>query len=138
MVQLFQSSNFLTICVLMQRYFIASSRELTRLESISDAPIIHHFSETMYGLSTIRAFGHQKRFVQMNIQRLNTNLSISFHNMGANEWLGFRLESIGTAILCSSALLLILLPSSLIQPGKDLPCFQAANIHTQISILFYT
>ena len=103
--------------VFSQRYFIASSRELTRLESISEAPIIHHFSETVVGLSTIRAFGHQDRFVKVNLDRLNTNVSINFHDRAAVDWLGFRLESIGTGILCSSALLLVLLPSSFIQPG---------------------
>jgi len=28
----------------LQGYFLASSRELTRLDSITKAPVIHHFS----------------------------------------------------------------------------------------------
>lgn len=117
--------------VFSQRYFIASSRELTRLGSISEAPIIHHFSETVVGLSTIRAFGHQDRFVKVNIDRLNTNVSINFHNHAAIDWLGFRLESMGTGILCSSALLLVLLPSGFIRPG-----FMGFQIHSLCQKVF--
>jgi ATP-binding cassette subfamily C (CFTR/MRP) protein 1 len=46
-----------------QRFFIGTSRELRRLESISEAPIIHHFSETVVGLAMIRAFDQQARYI---------------------------------------------------------------------------
>lgn len=42
---------------------------------------------------------------------------MDFHNNGSNEWLGFRLELLGSFILCVSALFLILLPSNVIRPG---------------------
>jgi hypothetical protein len=100
-----------------QRYYIATSRELRRLESISEAPLINHFSETIVGLVTIRAFGHQARFGKTNTNRTNTLISMCFHNYAAGDWLGFRLENIGTAILCSSTMLLVLLPSSFVRPG---------------------
>jgi ATP-binding cassette subfamily C (CFTR/MRP) protein 2 len=99
-----------------QRYYIATSRELRRLESISEAPLINHFSETIVGLVTIRAFGHQARFGKTNTNRTNTLISMCFHNYAAGDWLGFRLENIGTAILCSSTMLLVLLPSSFVRP----------------------
>jgi len=101
----------------MQKYFLNTSRELTRLGSITMAPIIHNFSETLSGITTIRAFCHQERFKSTNARLVNTNISIEFHNIAANEWFGFRIESIGTMILCSSALLLVFLPKSIIQPG---------------------
>jgi len=98
------------------KYFLNTSRELTRLGSITMAPIIHNFSETLSGITTIRAFCHQERFKSTNARLVNTNISIEFHNLAANEWFGFRIDSIGTVILCSSALLLVLLPKSIIQP----------------------
>lgn len=98
------------------KYFLNASRELTRLGSITMAPIIHNFSETLSGITTIRAFCHQERFKSTNARLVNTNISIEFHNIAANEWFGFRIESIGTMILCSSALLLVFLPKSIIQP----------------------
>lgn len=97
-------------------YYLATSRELTRLDSITKAPVIHHFSESISGVMTIRCFQKQDRFCQENIRRVNENLRMDFHNNGSNEWLGFRLELLGSFILCLSALFLVLLPSSIVRP----------------------
>ncbi|KAG9443772.1 hypothetical protein H6P81_015112 [Aristolochia fimbriata] len=99
-----------------RRYYLASSRELTRLDSITKAPVIHHFSESVSGVMTIRCFNKQQRFCQENINRVNANLRMDFHNNGSNEWLGFRLELIGSIILCLSALFMVALPSNVIKP----------------------
>jgi len=37
-----------------------ASREIYRLESISKSPILSYFSETILGLSTVRAFGQEQ------------------------------------------------------------------------------
>lgn len=97
-------------------YYLATSRELTRLDSITKAPVIHHFSESIYGFMTIRCFRKQEGFTQENVNRVNANLRMDFHNNGSNEWLGFRLELLGSLLLCASALCMILLPSSIIKP----------------------
>lgn len=97
-------------------YYLATSRELTRLDSITKAPVIHHFSESISGVMTIRCFQKQGQFCQENIRRVNENLRMDFHNNGSNEWLGFRLELLGSFILCLSALFLVLLPSSIVKP----------------------
>lgn len=99
-----------------QGYYIATSRELTRLEQITKAPIIHHFSETISGVVTIRCFRKQAMFSQENIDRVDLNLKTNFHNSAANEWLGFRLELIGSFVLCISTAFLIMLPSTIIKP----------------------
>ncbi|KAL1216186.1 ABC transporter C family member 14 [Cardamine amara subsp. amara] len=97
-------------------YYLASSRELTRLDSITKAPVIHHFSESIAGVMTIRSFKKQQMFRQENVKRVNANLRMDFHNNGSNEWLGFRLELIGSWVLCVSALFMVLLPSNIIKP----------------------
>lgn len=103
-----------------QGYYLASSRELTRLDSITKAPVIHHFSESISGVVTIRSFSKQDRFCDENVKRVNANLSMDFHNNGSNEWLGFRLELLGSFILCISTMFMILLPSSIIRPGMNI------------------
>ncbi|CAN6905916.1 unnamed protein product [Brassica oleracea] len=97
-------------------YYLASSRELTRLDSITKAPVIHHFSESIAGVMTIRSFKKESIFRQENVKRVNANLRMDFHNNGSNEWLGFRLELIGSWVLCISALFMVLLPSNIIKP----------------------
>ncbi|XP_062210491.1 ABC transporter C family member 14-like [Phragmites australis] len=97
-------------------YYLSTSRELTRLESITKAPVIHHFSETVQGVMTIRCFRKEESFLQENLNRVNSSLRMDFHNNGANEWLGFRLELVGCFVLCFTALLMVTLPSSLVKP----------------------
>ncbi|GMJ01076.1 ATP-binding cassette C14, multidrug resistance-associated protein 10 [Hibiscus trionum] len=97
-------------------YYLASSRELTRLDSITKSPVIHHFSESISGVMTIRAFRKEDRFCQENVNRVNSSLRMDFHNNGSNEWLGFRLELIGVVVLCLSTMFMILLPSSIVRP----------------------
>lgn len=82
--------------------------------------MIHHFSESITGVMTIRCFRKQERFSQENINRVNANVRMDFHNNGANEWLGFRLELIGSFVLCISALFMIILPSNIIKPGVNM------------------
>ena len=100
-----------------QGYYLATSRELTRLESITKAPVIHHFSETVQGVMTIRCFRKEDSFLQENLDRVNASLKMDFHSNGANEWLGFRLELIGSFVLCFTALLMVTLPSNFVKPG---------------------
>ncbi|XP_047332355.1 ABC transporter C family member 14-like isoform X1 [Impatiens glandulifera] len=97
-------------------YYIATSRELSRIDSITKAPVIHHFSETIAGVMTVRCFRKQKEFFSKNVERVNANLRMDFHNNAANEWFGFRMELIGACFLCIAALLMVTLPSSFIQP----------------------
>ncbi|CAH2041770.1 unnamed protein product [Thlaspi arvense] len=66
-------------------YYLSTSRELTRLDSITKAPVIHHFSESISGVMTIRCFRKQKMFCQENVNRVNANLRMDFHNNGSNE-----------------------------------------------------
>ncbi|KAH7573569.1 hypothetical protein JRO89_XS03G0173700 [Xanthoceras sorbifolium] len=99
-----------------QGYYLAPSCEMTRLDSITKAPVIHHFLETISGVMTIRAFRRQGRFFKENINKANANFRMDFHNNALNEWFGFRVELIGSVVLCIATLFMVLLPSSIIKP----------------------
>ena len=54
----------LTVLVLyISKYYLKTSRELKRLESISRSPVFSHISETLNGLDTIRTRRRQREFV---------------------------------------------------------------------------
>jgi ATP-binding cassette subfamily C (CFTR/MRP) protein 1 len=91
-----------------QRYYIKTSRELSRLESTSRSPIYALFSETLDGLSTIRAYGAEQRLIHKNDALLDTNVQSFFLNFSANCWLGVRLEFTGTLIVTFAALFAVL------------------------------
>ncbi|KAF2474108.1 multidrug resistance-associated protein 1 [Lindgomyces ingoldianus] len=87
----------------IQRYYLRTSRELKRLDSISRSPIYAHFQESLSGMSTIRAYSQQKRFELENEWRVDANLRAYFPSINANRWLAVRLEFIGSVIILASA-----------------------------------
>uniref|UniRef100_A0ABI7WFU9 Multidrug resistance-associated protein 1-like n=1 Tax=Felis catus TaxID=9685 RepID=A0ABI7WFU9_FELCA len=97
----------------IQRYYVASSRQIRRLAGASRSPIISHFSETLSGVSTIRAFGHEQRFIQQNKEVVNENLVCFYNNVISNRWLSVRLEFLGNLMVFFAALLAVLAGSSI-------------------------
>jgi len=83
----------------IQRYYIASSRELKRLDSIKRSPIYAHFSETLSGVSTIRAYDLTDRFISENEKRLNESQKAYYPSIASNRWLATRLEFIGNTVV---------------------------------------
>ena len=100
---------FLPIFVLyfrVQNFFRSSYREIKRLDGTSGSPIYAHFSETLSGLTTIRAFGHQHRFVADNLARVGANQRAFYaQRCACDRWLPVRLESVGNTIVLFVALL---------------------------------
>ncbi|KAG9460865.1 hypothetical protein GDO78_019025, partial [Eleutherodactylus coqui] len=43
-------------CYFIQKYFRVAARDLQQLEDSTQLPLLAHFSETLEGLTTIRAF----------------------------------------------------------------------------------
>ncbi|KAI1952946.1 ATP-binding cassette glutathione S-conjugate transporter ycf1 [Ophidiomyces ophidiicola] len=91
-----------------QKYYLRTSRELKRLDSITKSPIFAHFQETLGGISTIRAFRQQERFALENEWRTDANLRAYFPSINANRWLAVRLEFIGSIVILGAAVLSII------------------------------
>ncbi|KAE8913580.1 Multidrug resistance-associated protein 1 [Phytophthora fragariae] len=95
-----------------QRYFIKSSRELQRLDSISRSPVFALLSETLDGLPTIRAYRAETQFSTKNEELIDRNQRAYFLNFAVNCWLALRLELAGTLIAAFAALTAVLAHSS--------------------------
>ncbi|KAI5290085.1 hypothetical protein KEM54_002475 [Ascosphaera aggregata] len=91
-----------------QKYYLRTSRELKRLDSITRSPIYAHFQESLGGLPTIRAFRQQKRFVLENELRMDANQRAFYPSISANRWLAVRLEFIGSIVILAAATLSII------------------------------
>ena len=87
----------------IQKYYLRTSRELKRLDSISRSPIYAHFQESLGGITTIRAYRQQRRFALENEWRMDANLRAYFPSISANRWLAVRLEFIGSIIILAAA-----------------------------------
>jgi ABC-type multidrug transport system fused ATPase/permease subunit len=96
------------IYMYVQRYYLATSRELKRLDSVGKSPIYSHFQETISGVSTIRAYEQQRRFVFENEGKLDDNQRAYFPSISCNRWLAVRLEFLGSIIILGAALFAVL------------------------------
>lgn len=90
---------FITILYfLIGRVYISCSRDLKRLESIQRSPLYQQFGETMSGMTTIRAYNEEERFIRDNLQRINTHNRPFIYLWAANRWLAFRVDVVGALV----------------------------------------
>ncbi|KAI9225148.1 P-loop containing nucleoside triphosphate hydrolase protein [Blastocladiella britannica] len=114
LISAYTPSFLLIICPLMviyyfvQRYYLSTSRELKRLESVSRSPIFSHFSETLDGIQVIRAYQQERRFAVECQRRIDYNLRAQYLSVSANRWLAVRLEFLGAIVVFSTAFLMVL------------------------------
>ncbi|XP_037547246.1 canalicular multispecific organic anion transporter 2 [Nematolebias whitei] len=104
------------IYIFVQRFYVATSRQLKRLESVSRSPIYSHFSETVTGASVIRAYSRHAAFVLMSDIKVDENQKSYYPGIVSNRWLGVRIEFIGNCIVLFAALFAVIGKKSL-NPG---------------------
>uniref|UniRef100_A0AAQ4PBY4 ATP-binding cassette, sub-family C (CFTR/MRP), member 8 n=1 Tax=Gasterosteus aculeatus aculeatus TaxID=481459 RepID=A0AAQ4PBY4_GASAC len=90
-------------CYFMQKYFRVASRDLQQLEDSTQLPLLCHFSETVEGLTTIRALRYEPRFRQRLLQYTDANNIASLFRTAANRWLEVRMEYIGACVVLVAA-----------------------------------
>jgi len=91
-----------------QRFYVATSRQLKRIESVKRSPIYNHFFESINGASTIRAFGYKDKFIEENIRKVDIDQSAWFPALCSNRWLAMRIELCGNFITFFAALFCII------------------------------
>jgi ABC-type multidrug transport system fused ATPase/permease subunit len=83
---------------LIGRFYINSSRDLKRLESVHRSPLYQQFGETLTGMTTIRAYGDERRFIRENLTKINTQHRPFIYLWAANRWLAFRVDVVGALV----------------------------------------
>ncbi|XP_065866716.1 ABC transporter C family member 8 isoform X2 [Euphorbia lathyris] len=101
----------------VQDYYLASARELIRINGTTKAPVMNYAAETSLGVVTIRAFKMEDRFFQNYLKLVDNDAVLFFHSNVAMEWLILRIETLTNLTLFTAALLLIFLPKAVVPPG---------------------
>ncbi|KAI9318952.1 P-loop containing nucleoside triphosphate hydrolase protein [Dichotomocladium elegans] len=97
-------------------YYLATSRDMKRMNSVSRSPIYVQFNESVNGVATIRAFGAQFWFLNENYKRIDNNNRPFLWMWATNRWLHARVEVLGAFVGFVTGLVLIM-SSSWVDPG---------------------
>ncbi|KAH3676265.1 hypothetical protein WICMUC_002142 [Wickerhamomyces mucosus] len=95
------------IYIFYQRYYVATSRDLKRIVSISRSPIFSHLQESLAGFETVLAYDQADRFHFLHYCNLDFNLKSLYLFRSINRWLSVRLQMIGSIIIFFAATLSI-------------------------------
>ncbi|KAI8806039.1 P-loop containing nucleoside triphosphate hydrolase protein [Cladochytrium replicatum] len=102
----------------LRRHFVATSRQVKRIEAITRSPVYAAIPSTLEGLSLIRAFGAEQRFTNRFVGTQDKNTAIWFMYLSISRWLGFRLDVMSAGFLIIVAFASVVLRESLgLGPG---------------------
>ncbi|CAG8591488.1 11391_t:CDS:10 [Funneliformis caledonium] len=91
----FVSIVVIILYLIIGSMYINVSRELKRLQSITRSPVLSWYTETITGITTIRAFKAEQRYVKKFIERLNTSNRTTYLLHMSNRWMSIRMGCIG-------------------------------------------
>ncbi|CAK4166515.1 unnamed protein product [Aphanomyces euteiches] len=97
----------------IQVFYNRTSAELKRLESISRTPVINIISETINGITTIRAFGMTRTFATKSREVLDHNQSYFMIYRVSTRWLQMRLDWISAVVLAGVSFISVASKSSI-------------------------
>lgn len=78
---------------------------------------MNYAAESMLGVITIRAFSATNRFIQTNLQLIDTDATLFFYTNAALEWVLLRVEALQILVIVTSSILLVMLPEGAVAPG---------------------
>lgn len=87
---------------LLIRYYIRTYRDVSRLETISNSPILTTVSESINGSSTIRSFERESVFIEVNQKNLNSQIRAYFWMESIDVWFAIRLLFISALMMIVS------------------------------------
>ncbi|XP_055637767.1 ATP-binding cassette sub-family C member 10 [Toxorhynchites rutilus septentrionalis] len=104
------------IYLTLQNQYRYASRDIKRLSSNALSPLYAHFTETLQGLSTIRAMRNEGRFQRDFIFKLGESIKAQLSASAAQQWLGLRLQLLGAFLVGGAGLLAAITSAHLTSP----------------------
>ncbi|GAB9475808.1 Abc transporter c family member 5, partial [Globisporangium polare] len=101
--------NFLGVLVIplvfmyvkFAKFYLAPSREVSRLWKVSSSPVLSHVSQSEEGVAIIRAFGPEyvDRMVVENFKRIDVNNMVWFAETVTSQWFQVRMQLLGCGVV---------------------------------------
>lgn len=101
----------------IQSKYRNASRDIKRLSSNALSPLYAHFTETLQGLTTIRAMRASPRFQQEFSIKLEDSIKAQVTASAASCWLAIRLQVLGAVIVGGAGVLTAMTSAHTSNPG---------------------
>jgi ABC-type multidrug transport system fused ATPase/permease subunit len=125
---------FLLVAVyLLQRFYLRTSRQLRYMDLETQAPLINAIQESMYGVSTIRAFGWQSASHQKFLELLDRSQRPYYLLLCIQRWLGLMLDILTAVIATVVVSLAISIPSTSSASSLGLALLNVLGFNSQLS-----
>ncbi|KAK2692647.1 hypothetical protein QWA68_007323 [Fusarium oxysporum] len=105
---LYAAAGIAVLFYLIAAFYLRASRDLKRLEAVQRSPLFQQFGETLSGMTTIRAYGDERRFIRDNLEKINTQSRPFIYLWACNRWLAFRADLVGDLVAFFAGMFLIL------------------------------
>ncbi|KAK0204702.1 P-loop containing nucleoside triphosphate hydrolase protein [Desarmillaria ectypa] len=96
----------LIVYIYAAAFYRASAREL-KVHAVLRSSLYSHFSESLSGLATIRAYGESERFLKENEERIDVENRAYWLTVTNQRWLGIRLDFLGALLTFIVAMLTV-------------------------------
>ncbi|XP_065913909.1 ATP-binding cassette sub-family C member 4-like isoform X2 [Dysidea avara] len=114
--------------LLLRHYFLHASRNIQRLEATARSPLYSHISATIQGLTTIRAYKEQGKFVNKLHFYQNEHSKGWYAKMVTSRWFGLRIDLIGAFFIAAVMFSSLPIADTLDPALVGLSMFYAMNV----------
>lgn len=101
----------------LQNRYRHSSRDIKRLSSNALSPLYAHFTETLHGLTTIRAMAASTRFKRDFLVKLEECIRAQLTAAAAQQWLALRLQLLGSILVGGAGMVAAITSAHSSSPG---------------------
>ncbi|KAI3626411.1 hypothetical protein CBS9595_001772 [Malassezia furfur] len=104
---LYLAGLVLAVYYVIGALYLASSRDLKRIESVQRSPLYTLLGETLSGTVTLRAFGDTDRVVRECMRLLDNSARAFLCLWYENRWVSVRVDAMGALVTLTTAVLLL-------------------------------
>ncbi|UJR19302.1 hypothetical protein I4U23_022431 [Adineta vaga] len=114
------------------RYYIRSSQQLKRMESMTRSPIYGLFASSLKGLTTIRAFKVENDLINAIETFIDDNTRLHLHLSGTTRWFTCRMDLLATLFVFFPAFAAVIAPTRVDAIFLTLTLFYSINITARL------
>ncbi|KAI9138461.1 P-loop containing nucleoside triphosphate hydrolase protein [Paraphysoderma sedebokerense] len=115
----------------------AAENKLKALEAVTKPPVFAHLTSTLEGLFSIRAYNAQKRFDDLNIEKLDVNHEALIGMSLTKSWTALYLDIITSFVIYFTALFMVLFRQDLGNSDVDRAATGGLALSNALQILVF-